>query len=254
MTKNRRSKLIIALIMLIISSISSLSAQGDTTRVLFVGNSFTYFFNLPQVLTSMAASQAVIIETRQSTVGGSNLEQHWKNEKGTITRKMLEENKYDYVVFNNHSTSSIDSPDSFMEYGKKFADLVKSKGAKPIFMVTWAYKSNPLMQTRITEMYNNLCAETNADYVPAGPLFAEARKWRPDMNLFHDDKHPSSNGTYLIGLCFFKYFTGLSTSAIPARLTTLDRNDEKLYLLFMDQADADFLHQLVNEYAIKSLK
>ena len=231
-----------------------LHGQQDSIRVLFVGNSFTYFYNLPQVVASMARSQDIQIETRQSTVGGSNLEQHWKGEKGTKTREKIDAESWDYVVFNNHSLSTIETPESFMKYGKKFAQLVREKGAKPVFMITWAYKSNPLMQPTISKGYIELCAQTGADYVPCGHLFEEARKWRPDLDLFDDDKHPSSNGTYLLGLSFFKYFTGLPTADIPKRLTTYDHNNEKLYLIFMNQADADFLQQLVDEFNFKTSK
>lgn len=232
----------------------NLSAQNDTMRVLFVGNSFTYFYNLPQVVSSMAATQDIVIITRQSTVGGSNLEQHWKGEKGTRTKVLLESQKWDYVVFNNHSLSAINTPTEFMEYGEKFVKLVRELGAEPIFMMTWAYKSNPLMQSEITRMYIKLCQETKSEFVPCGPLFAEARKWRPNLNLFDDDKHPSSNGTYLLGLAFFKHFTQLSTVDIPKRLTTKDINGEKLYLLFMNQTDADFLQQLVDDFNFKLTK
>ena len=135
-----------------------------------------------------------------------------------------------------------------MEYGEKFAQLVKKNGAEPVFMMTWGYKSNPLMQTTITKMYQQLAKTSKSDYVPAGPLFAEARKWRPDLELFFDDKHPSYTGTYLLGLAFYKYFTGESTGDIPIRLTTKDIDGEKLYLMFMLQEDADFLQQLVDEY------
>lgn len=218
-------------------------------RVLFVGNSFTYFYNLPQVVSAMAEEKGWALETRQSTVGGSNLEQHWKSERGTQTRALIEEQEWDYVVFNNHSLSSIDQPEAFMEYGKKFAELVKDRGAKPVFMMTWAYHSNPLMQATITQMYEQLGEASGADVVPAGPLFAEARQWRPDLELFFDDKHPSSNGTYLLGLAFFKYFSGDSPVGLPKRLTTRDEDGEKLYLLFMHQTDADFLQQLVDEHA-----
>jgi hypothetical protein len=232
----------------------ALAGQGDAPkRVLFVGNSFTYFFNLPQVVNAMAETQGVAIETRQSTVGGSNLEQHWKGEKGTQTRRLLEEGDWDYVVFNNHSRSAIDTPDSFMEYGRKFADLVREKGAEPVFMLTWAYDSNPLMQPRITALHEQLAAETRAGIVPCGPLFAAARQWRPDLDLFFDDKHPSANGTYLLGLAFYKYFTGRATAGIPKRITTEDRNGETLYLLFMSQENADFLQQLVDEFDFATL-
>jgi hypothetical protein len=245
--------LTLCVMVLSISSSFSQVKEKDPVRVLFVGNSFTYFFNLPQVVTSMAQSQGIEIVTRQSTVGGSNLEEHWKELKGTKTRKLLDSLKWDYVVLNNHSLSTVDTPEDFMEYGKKFAELIRSKGAEPIFMQTWAYKSNPLLIRSIVKGYNQIAEETKSDIVPAGELFMEARKWRPDLEMFHDDKHPSSNGAYLLGLGFFKYFTGLKTNDIPSRLTTTDKDGEKLYLLFMSNEDADFLQQLVNDYAFKTL-
>ncbi len=243
--------LTISLIIIFVNPSFSQQEEKKAIRVLFVGNSFTYFFNLPQVVSSMAASQGIEIITRQSTVGGSNLEEHWKEQKGTRTRKLLDSLTWDYVVLNNHSTSAIDTPDDFMEYGTKFVELVRSKGAKPIIMQTWGYKSNPLMIRPIMDGYEKLINTTNSAFVPAGELFMEARKWRPDLELFHDDKHPSSNGTYMLGLAFFKYFTGLSTSDIPFRLTTTDKDGEKLYLLFMAQEDADFLQQLVDDFDFK---
>ncbi|MFQ3181427.1 MAG: hypothetical protein ACI9Z4_001021 [Polaribacter sp.] len=241
---------------------SSLSAQTNSTstsqtkkiRVLFVGNSFTYYYNLPQVVSAMAKSQDVIIDTKHSTVGGSSLENHWKSERGTQTRVMIELEKWDYVVFNNHSLSSINSPEKFLDYSKKFADLVRSKGAEPIFMMTWAYKSNPLMLPEIEKLHKKLCDQTNTNYIPGGPLFASSIKYRPDIELFHDDIHPSSNGTYLLGLAFYKYFTGRSVSTIPGNIATLDTNGQLLYLIFMKDNDVPFLQQLVNEFPFKTLE
>jgi hypothetical protein len=222
--------------------------RKEPVRILFVGNSFTYFYNLSQVVASMAESQGVELFTRQSTVGGSSLEQHWKEENGTETRKLLDSLKWDYVVLNNHSLATIDDPEGFLKYSNKFVDLVRSKGAQPVFMQTWGYKNNPLMITTITQGYDELVTSAKCDMVPCGELFAEVRKWRPDLEMFQDYKHPSYNGTYLLGLAFFKYFTGLSTEDIPKRLWTKDINGEKLGLMFMSQEDADFLQLLVDEF------
>jgi hypothetical protein len=73
------------------------------------------------------------------------------------------------------------------------------------------------------------------------------------MELFFDDKHPSANGTYLLGLAFYKYFTGATTADIPPRLLTEDLNGEKLYLMFMPPEEADFLQQLVDEFTFTTL-
>ena len=200
----------------------------------------------------MALIKGDTIDTKHSTVGGSNLEQHWKRERGTQTRKMIENENWDYVVFNNHSLSTINTPESFLKYSQKFADLVRKKGAEPIFMMTWAYKSNPLMLPEIERMYKKLSELTNSDYVPCGPLFEKSLHNRPDLALFHDDKHPSKNGTYLLGLAFYKYFTGKKTLGLSNNISTLDANGQKLYLLFMKRTDTNFLQQLVDEFPFKT--
>ncbi|AEM69588.1 hypothetical protein Murru_0537 [Allomuricauda ruestringensis DSM 13258] len=223
-------------------------------NILFVGNSFTYFWNMPQLVEAMAETQGVDIAARQSTVGGSNLEQHWKSEKETITRQLLEEKKWDYVVFGDHSLSTIEAPERFKEYGAKFAELVRSKGAEPIFYMTWAYKSNPLMQETITQGYMDLATELNAKVFPVGPVYMKARTFRPDLELYFDDKHPSSDGTYLIALTITKLLTGESITDVPDRLITVDKNDEKLYLSFVLPTTGNFLRQLVDEMNFEPYK
>ena len=51
-------------------------SQESETKVLFGGNSFTYFWNVPQLVQSMAESQNVTIRTSQSTTGGATWEDH----------------------------------------------------------------------------------------------------------------------------------------------------------------------------------
>ena len=224
------------------------AADSSATKVLFVGNSFIYFFNLPQVVATMVESQGGAIRVKKSTVGGSNLEQHWKRERGTRTMDLLESEDWDYVVFNNHSRSAIETPERFLLYGQKFAEKVKSIGATPVFMITWGYASNPLMQKEITAGYLNLAEVSGAKVVPAGPLFEQSRHWRPDLDLFHDDKHPSAEGTYLIGLAFYQFFTGKPPHNIPGTLKTKDQYGEELSLVFIRRPDALFMQQLVREF------
>jgi hypothetical protein len=132
-------------------------------------------------------------------------------------------------------------------------ELVKSKNAIPVFMMTWAYHSNPLMIKTIATEYDKVGKNLGVDIIPCGQLFAEVRKWRPDLNMFDDDdKHPSKHGTYLNGLAFFKYFTNERTTEIPKRITTVDKNGQELWLLLLSQENAEFLQQLVDEYDFKT--
>ena len=231
-------------------------AQEDTKpiKVLFVGNSFTYFWNMPQMVHTMVNEQGLAIEVHQSTVGGSTLEQHWKSEKGTKTRELLENEKWDYVVLGDHSLSTISTPEKFDDYGSKFIELIRSKGAEPILYVTWAYKSNPLMQKTITAKYDELAKKMNTQVFPVGPIFMQARTLMPNLEFYFDDKHPSSNGSYLIALIITKSLTGKSVEAIPDRVTTIDAMGEKLYLSFVLPDTGMFFRQLVNESDIKAIQ
>lgn len=244
---------IVALVLTIPVQLSAQKKEGPI-KILFVGNSFTYFWNMPQLVDAMAETQGVDISTHQSTVGGSNWEQHWKSEKGTVTRQLLEEKEWDYVVFGDHSRSTIDTPERFKEYGDKFAELVRSIGAEPIFYMTWAYKSNPLMQETITKGYMDLATSLNVKVLPVGPVFMKARNVRPDLEFYFDNKHPSLDGTYLIALTITKLLTGKSILEVPNRLTTKDVNDEKLYLSFVLPTTGNFLRQLVDEMNFEPFK
>ncbi len=242
--------LIVAIVLIL--PLNLFSQEEKPLKVLFVGNSFTFFWNMPQLVKAMGETQGVPLEIYQSTVSGSNLKQHWDEAKETQTRKLLQEDNWDYVVLGDHSLSTIDTPDQFKEYGRKFSELIRSVGAEPIFYLTWAYKSNPLMQPAITKEYLDLAQELNAKIIPVGPIWMKARELRPDLNLYFDDKHPSSDGSYLIALIVYKSLTGNSNSNISNRVITTDKDGEKLYLSFVLSKTAEFFKQLVEETNFES--
>ena len=242
-----------ALLIFLIPALS-MSQEKESERVLFVGNSFTFFWNMPQMVEAMAKEQGVNLETSQSTVGGSNLEQHWKKEKGTKTREMLENENWNYVVLQDHSMSTIDHHERFTSSAKNLIELAREKKAEPLLSMTWAYDSNPLMQEEIGSSYLELGEETGAKVIPVGTIFMKARKARPDLKMYFDDKHPSSDGSYLIALIYYKFFTGKSVMDIPNRLSTTDEEGKLMYLSFVLPETGDFLRQLVEQYDMESIK
>ena len=61
-------------------------------------------------------------------------------------------------------------------------------------------------------------------------------------------------GVYLNGLLFYRYFTGEKTyKKIPKRITTTDKNGQKLYLLFLNEDDAKSLQQIVDNFKYPEL-
>jgi hypothetical protein len=223
-------------------------------KVLFVGNSFTYFWNMPQLVHEMLKKNSFPLEVSQSTVGGSNLQEHWEKQKNTVTRELLQKNKWDFVILSDHSLSAINTPEEFEKYIKKFNELLKSEGAQPSLYMTWAYHSNPLMQKKITEKYNEIGKMLNISVVPVGEVIMTARRLRPDLNFYFDDKHQSPEGSYLIALVFYKALTGSSVLNIPERITSEDYRGQNLYLSIIQPETSLFLKQLVEEFDIPTLE
>lgn len=233
----------------------SLFAQTDLPKkVLFVGNSYTYFWNLPQTVALMAENKNIDLTTRQSTAGGSTWGQHWRGEKQLNTLNIIEDGDFDIVIIQNHSMRSIEAPDSMMHYGKLLAEVIRKSGAQPYLYMTWAREWNPLMQKTITEKYLELGKLIDAKVIPIGLAWQRARELRPDFPLYDEDgSHQSTLGTYLSACVFFGALANQSPVGLPHRLTTQDKNGEKLYISIQSKENALFC-QLVAEEILAEMK
>ena len=233
---------------LIFLSFTGFGQEKTPEKVLFVGNSYTYFWNLPQTVNLMAEAKGIEMSAKQTTAGGSNLGQHWRGEKGLNSVNMIKKGKFDAIILQDHSMRSILAPDSLMHYGKLLGELIKKKKAKPYLYMTWAREWNPLMQATITEAYIDLAKEINAEIIPVGLAWKLAKELRPNIDLYDPDgSHPSSLGTYLTGCVFFGVLTGESPVGLPPRLHTTDANGEKLYISINNQNDAIFCQQVAEK-------
>ena len=99
----------IASFLLLVSSSVYSSTDSDftsndslkTKKVLMIGNSFTFYWNLPQVIECMFKERNKNITVDQRTIGGSNLAKHWMLNK----KEDYSIEKYEYLVLNDHSTN-----------------------------------------------------------------------------------------------------------------------------------------------------
>ena len=154
-------------ILLLLSGAVCQAQNKVPENVLFVGNSYTYFWNLPQQVAAIAQSKEINLNTAQSTSGGTNWGQHWRGERGIVSKSLIERSKFDAVVLQNHSMRSFEAPDSLMHFGKLFADLIKKNDARVYLYMTWAREWNPYMQETITRAYTNLAKEIGKEIVKA---------------------------------------------------------------------------------------
>ena len=231
------------------SVVWSYGQDGKAKKVLFVGNSYTYFWNLPQTVRIMSLNDSMVLDTRQSTSGGVSLRNHWNGENNLKTVEMINNNHYDVIVLQDHSLQAIQKADSLHYYGKLFADLIKKKDTKIYLYLTWARENDPSKQDKITEEYHKLAKEINATVVPVGPMWQKVIQERPDIKLFDDDgSHPSFKGTYLTACLFYKYLTGKSPEGFSPRIISKDDRGERLYLNILPEENAKYFQKTANGF------
>ncbi|WP_057938605.1 DUF4886 domain-containing protein [Algoriphagus resistens] len=235
------------LLFLSLFSHASTAQQSDSLRVLFIGNSYTYYWNLPQVVSKMAESRGEVVLSKKSTLGGSSLKQHWNSYRGLKSRKMVEDSSWDIVILQNHSRSTLDSLADFMNYGTKWIDWINKMNAAPILYMTWAREFNPMMQDAIANGYDSLAGQSGAKLSPVGLVWKQARTLRPDLDLFDSDgSHPSPIGTYLTACVLYRTITGNSVKGLPVRLTDIDKGGESFFLMALSAEDGEFIQDLVD--------
>lgn len=228
--RNKRVKKSIRNIILILWAFLSLSSsailQGTETplRVLFIGNSYTYFNNLPGVLAEFGKSGGgPQIETDMVVAGGFTLKQHFE---GTRAVPKIREGNWDYVVLQEQSTlgrskyingkPTINSPETFHENVRLLHEEITKSGGKTVLMLTWARKSTPQHQATLTNAYMTIGMELGVRVAPVGLVWKEVHERNKDIELYMEDgSHPTPQGTYLAACVLYTTITGKSPSRLP---------------------------------------
>ncbi|MBP5998888.1 MAG: hypothetical protein KA534_00395 [Sediminibacterium sp.] len=225
------------------------NTNSDTLRVLFVGNSYIFFNNLPQVVSLISDSMNTKLICKQSVYGGATLGDHWNSRKGLRTRAILEQEKFDIVVIQDNSMWPLEHADSVLMIGKLFCDLIKSKNATPYIYNTWSRESTPQTQSAINKTYETLALQTQSVLVPVGSVWAEAKAQKPTVQLYmSDDSHPSWHGTFLAALCFVKKITGTLPARYPRIYNYPAMDKENIFLMWVPQDDVLYYDKIVKNY------
>jgi len=172
-------------------------------RILMLGNSFTYFNDMPEILAALTGWEVV-----SHTRGGAYLSEHLdpEAEMGRKTLRALQSEKWDIVILQEQSRAPFAARDEFLKSVRELCPLVRKAGATPLLYATWAYRdgTEKLAETGLSynAMLNALCegyeaaaAENGIPVAHVGKAFAAAKQ---TLDLYvSDDYHPSAAGSLL---------------------------------------------------------
>ena len=184
--------------------------------ILWVGNSFFYYNNgMSNYLSNLlrAADPKSVFRSTSVTISGSGLDWHdvesYFRPNGIGRYSFVGDNEivfnkidklFDAVILSDCSQCPVHPQlkSVFHEYAKKHSDTVIKHGARPVFLMTWAYKDKPEMTAQLAEEYTMAGNNNDALVIPAGLAFAKAIGKRPELEFYQPDKrHPTLIGTYL---------------------------------------------------------
>jgi len=225
-----------------------LHSQQKELKVLFVGNSYTYGYNLAHIVSLISEETSTKLVTRKSVIGGASLQEHWKGGRELETKKIIAEGDFDIVVLQDFSMSAIHSPDSTIKYVKLFTEYNKSFGTLTYLFNTWAREKVPQYQAEIDDVYGQAARENGAVRVPVGAAWALAQDLRPMVDLYTSDgSHPNELGTMLSASVFVRVITGELPEILPTLYRIEDAFGETVRLMNHNPEDAEFCRRIANE-------
>ncbi len=193
-------------------------------RVLFIGNSYTYYHSMPRMVEELAQAAGQEVEVRAFTRGGASL---LELELHPELRGMLAE-KWDYVVLQEHSTLglstwngelNVNDPGYFFQGARLLAQRAKAANARVVLFSTWARKKHPEFQPHLDHAYSLAARDLNAVVAPAGRAWAAIREQQPHLELFDPDgTHPSAYGSYLSACVIMRTLFNKPCAGLPGSL------------------------------------
>lgn len=212
--------------LLSLCSLAGFAADAPPLKVLFIGNSYTFYNDLPKMLNDMAkAGRQRTLEIGRELPGGCTFEKHWKDGKAAAK---IAEKKWDYVVLQENSMFPIKQQKSMAEYGAKLDAAAKKQGAKTIYYLTWARQNTPETQEQLNKAYFDLAKECHAGVAPVGIAWDLALKGDKNLVLHQEDKsHPNKVGTYLAACVFYGTLYNKSPVGLPGKFGDLPDAEAK---------------------------
>lgn len=230
-------------------------AEQQAIRVLFIGNSYTYFNDLPWLTQQLAASakEPKTLETEMVVVGGATLKSHWK--RGEALR-LLKAKRWDYVVLQEQSTLPINNPKEMYKYATLFDAEIKRVNSQTVFYLTWAKQNQPETQQILTDAYMNIAQELKAKVAPVGIAWQKIQEANLKLNLYSSDKsHPSPIGSYVAACVFYTTFYENSPVGLSRRIYSCDssnpQENNRIELESLSETDAQIIKNLVDSIVIK---
>ena len=199
-------------------------------KILMLGNSYTYFFDMPKILQALFDDNGVNAKVDSVTAGGRRLAQN-VDEGDPLHAEIVAkcaQDAYDVLILQEQSHTPMSHYREFLRGVCGCVELVKP--ARTVLYVTWGRKegcdlldefgwTNQGMTEGLAAAYDAAARRVDGQSAHVGKCFFEIRKEYPDIELYDRDlSHPSYAGSCVAALTIYKKLMG----SMPATTACLD--------------------------------
>lgn len=173
-------------------------------KILFIGNSHTYYNDLPKMVKDLFASTGINAEVSMQTEGGKNLLYHC-DRKDVIFNIVYGD--YDYVVLQEVS-KDFDRNKFYEGVEKLYTNALNRSDTKPVFYMIWARREQKKLEPEIEASYAEIAEKLDAPLAPAGEVWYKFLRRNKSLELFRQDGvHATPIGSYIAASCIFYAIT-----------------------------------------------
>jgi len=213
---------------------------SGAVSILFVGNSYTSFHELPVLVRALGRAQKPprALEITAVTPGGCTLEQHWLATGADAPRTLLQDRRFDFVVLQEQSRRPLDDAARLHEFAAKFAALAHDRKTTPVWYATWARAATPDEQPRLTLEYHRAHQDGGGLLAPVGEAWSKLLAEPKPLPLYEaDGSHPNVAGSYVAACVLFATMCGGDVTKFPDKL--VERGDDGKERVLVDLPAAE---------------
>lgn len=164
-------------------------------KVLFIGNSHTYYNDMPHIFAEICRERHVDMEVTMLAHGGKGWDFHVEEPE---IRFNIMYGGYDAVVL-QHTAHPMGNLSVMAACGRKLIRQVQESGARAILYMTWTTRAEgEAAQPAMSRAYRKLQEETGCELAPVGEKWWQYHREHPDVELYAGDgQHASAIGSHL---------------------------------------------------------
>ena len=182
-------------------------------KILFIGNSHTYYNEMPRIVRDLFASTGRRVDVVMETEGGKGVIYHCERKDALFN---IRHGGYDVIVLQDKATNF-----NAEEFAQGM-DIIAEKGlsqtnTRRILYMPWANQFKPEEQAPMTAAYVAAAAKHNCALAPVGEIWHPLLLVHPDLELYRPDgNHATPLGSYLAACTIFYTITGRTRALQPA--------------------------------------